>query len=78
MSEMEQDAADFLKRIVWSITAGLVYLVVNSTAGIMYGLFFFEHRPGLGNYLFYFFVLLSTLLLLWLLIKWWKKKFPHG
>jgi high-affinity Fe2+/Pb2+ permease len=78
MSEMEQDAADFLKRIVWSITAGLVYLVVNSTGGIMYGLFFFEDRPGLANYLFYCFVLLSTGILLWLLRKWWKKKFPHG
>lgn len=78
MSEMEKDAADFLKRIVWSITAGLLYLMTNSTAGIMYGLFFFEDSPRLGNYIFYGWVVLSTIFFLWLMRKWWKRKFPHG
>jgi oligoribonuclease (3'-5' exoribonuclease) len=78
MSEMEQDVKDFLKRIVWSISTGLLYLTINSTAGIMYGLFFFESKPRLANYIFYCWVAASTAVLLWLLHKWWKKKFPHG
>jgi hypothetical protein len=78
MSQMEEDVKDFLKRIVWSISAGLLYLMINSTAGIMFGFLFFDDKPGLSNYIFYGWLALSTFFLLRLLIKWWKKKFPHG
>jgi hypothetical protein len=78
MSEMEQDAKDFLKRIVWSLSAGMLFLTINSTAGIKHGLFFFENSPSFGNYLFYLWMLISTGLLVFFLRKWWKRKFPHG
>jgi ABC-type thiamin/hydroxymethylpyrimidine transport system permease subunit len=78
MPGMEPEAKDFLKRIVWSISTGLLYLLINTTAGIMFGLLFFDHKPGIGNYLFYAWFIASTAGLLLLLRKWWRKKFPHG
>jgi len=78
MSSMEPDVQDFLKRVVWSITLILVYMLIISTAGIAGGWFFFYDKPTLGNYIFYTWVLLSSIGTIWLLVKWWKKKFPHG
>jgi len=78
MSSMEPDAADFLKRIVWSVSLVIVYMLILLTAGIYGNWFFFYDTPTLGNYVFYTWVLLSTAGMIYLLIKWWKKKFPHG
>ncbi|MES1222347.1 MAG: hypothetical protein ABUT20_43035 [Bacteroidota bacterium] len=78
MSSMEPDVQDFLKRIVWSVTLVLVYMLIISTAGIAAGWFFFYDKPTLGNYIFYTWILLSTVGVIYLLMKWWKKKFPHG
>jgi hypothetical protein len=78
MSNMEPDVQDFLKRIVWSVTLVLVYMMIILTAGIYAEWFFFYERPAMGNYIFYVWILLSTAALIFLLRKWWKKKFPHG
>lgn len=78
MSEMEPDVQDFLKRIVWSSTLIIVYLLILTSAGLAGGWFFFYDKPALGNYIFYAWVVLSTAGTIYLLVKWWKKKFPHG
>ena len=78
MSSMEPDVQDFLKRIVWSVTLVLVYMLIISTAGIAGGWLFFYDKPTLGNYIFYTWIALSTAGVIALLIKWWKRKFPHG
>jgi hypothetical protein len=78
MSNMEPDVQDFLKRIVWSVTLVLVYMMIILTAGIYAEWFFFYERPAMGNYIFYGWILVSTAGLIFLLRKWWKKKFPHG
>lgn len=75
---MEPEAKDFLKRIVWSISIGFLYLIVNATIGIAGEWLFFEGRPTTGNYIFYAWLALTTAGLILLLRKWWKKKFPHG
>jgi hypothetical protein len=77
-SGMEPEVRDFLKRIVWSISTGLLYLLLNTSIGIMGGWLFFDKAPILGNYIFYAWLAASTVALIVLLIKWWKKKFPHG
>jgi hypothetical protein len=41
MSMMEDDAKDLLQRVVWSISAGLVYLLFNITFGIYFGVVVF-------------------------------------
>jgi hypothetical protein len=78
MSSMEPDVQDFLKRIVWSVTLIVVYMLIITSAGLAGGWFFFYDTPTLGNYIFYAWILFSTVGMVWLLIKWWKKKFPHG
>lgn len=78
MSNMEPEVKAFLRRVIWSISAGLLYLIINTTAGIRYGLLFFDDVPGPGNYIFYVWLAISTAGLVWLMIRWWKKKFPHG
>lgn len=75
---MEPEARDFLKRVIWSVFMGLVYLFVNSTIGIAGGWFFFMDKPTVGNYIFYAWFIASTVGLVLLLFKWWRKKFPHG
>jgi len=78
MSSMEPDIRDFLKRMVWSISFVLLYMIINTTVGIAGGWLFFYDRPRTGNYIFYVWLLLSTAGLIWLLWKWWQRKFPHG
>ena len=75
---MEPEVRDFLTRVVWSIGAGLLYLIINSTIGIAGGWFFFADSPTLGNYIFYVWFVGTTVGLVVLMIKLWKKKFPHG
>lgn len=78
MDEKETDVSDFLKRIVWSFSAGIVWLLFNMTAGIFGGWLFFEHTPTIGNIIFYVIMLFSLAALLRFLYRTWSKKFPHG
>jgi hypothetical protein len=78
MSSVEPDVQDFLKRIVWSVSLVLVYLLIISTAGIAAGWFFFDVSPTTGNYIFYGWIALSTFFTFRLLARWWRQKYPHG
>ena len=78
MDNNETDVQDFLQRIVWSFFVFLVWLFINMTAGIFGGWLFFEHRPTIGNIIFYIWMIASLAALLWFLHRTWKKKFPHG
>jgi hypothetical protein len=73
MSSMEEDAARFLKKIVKTLSAALLWMLVNMTVGIYLGWLFFHSVPTLGNYLFYGWMLLSLVALLWYLYKVWKE-----
>ena len=74
----EPEVRDFLKRIMFSIGAGLVFLLINMTAGIFGGWLFFETSPTTGNIVFYVWLAISLSLLLWLYYRLWSKRFPHG
>ncbi len=67
---MEPDVRIFLVTIVQTISMAMLWMLVNMTAGIYYGLGFFEKSPWWGNYVFYCWLLLSFV---WL-IKYFKKK----
>ena len=69
---MEPDVRAFLVRIVQSLSMGLVWLLVNMTLGIYFGLGFFENTPSLWNYIFYVWFLGSLVLLLLYFRKKWK------
>jgi FtsH-binding integral membrane protein len=78
MSQMEDDASEFLKRVVWSLSSGLVWLIINLGVGIYAGWMVPENGITLGNIIFYIWMLLSLGLLIYVNYRIWKKKFPHG
>ena len=78
MIGMEPDIKDFLKKIIQSIFLGLLWMMVNMTAGIYFGLLFIQDRLSAGNILFYIFLAGSLTSLIRFYVRIWKKKFPHG
>jgi hypothetical protein len=74
MSEMEGDARELLRRTLMTVSVGSLWLLVNSTLGIMFGWFFFETKPTLGNYLFYAWFLFSLFFMVRYFIKTWRKR----
>jgi hypothetical protein len=69
---MEEDAREFLWRIVKSLTAGLLWLMINMTLGIYAGLLIFKGAPTTGNIIFYVWFVGSLGLLLFYLYRVWK------
>ena len=78
MSSVEPEVKEFLRKIAWSVFFGIVWMMLNMTLGIYFGLFFPEEGLRVGNILFYFFFLGSLVLLIRYYYKTWKQKFPHG
>lgn len=78
MSSIEPDVQDFLKKIVSSLFLSLIWLMVNMTLGIYFGLFFPREKISIGNLVFYIFLSGTFFLLIRFLYRTWKKKFPHG
>ncbi|ULQ52233.1 hypothetical protein [Flavihumibacter fluvii] len=74
MSEMEDDARELLRRTLMTVSVGALWMLVNSTLGLMFGWFFFESRPTPGNYLFYTWFIGSLAAMVWYFIKTWSKK----
>jgi hypothetical protein len=78
MSSIEPEAREFLRKIAWSVFYGIVWMMVNMTLGIYYGLLFPDDGPGIWNILYYLFFFGSLFLLVRYYFKSWKQKFPHG
>jgi len=74
---MEEDAKEFLLRVVRSLTAALLWLLINMTLGIYLGLMIFVDSPSTANVIFYVWLLLSLAFLIRYLIRiWWPKNVP--
>lgn len=78
MSKMEPEVKDFLQKIVSSLFLGLLWLIVNMTAGIYYGWLFIKDRISTGNIFYYIFLVGSLTALILFYRRTWKKKYPHG
>jgi hypothetical protein len=74
MSEMEDDAKELLRRTLMTVSVGSLWLLVNSTLGLMFGWFFFDGKPTLGNYLFYAWFLFSIVAMIRYFIRTWRNK----
>lgn len=70
---MEPGVKEYLLRIVNTLSMALLWLALNSTAGIMYGLAFVQDHIRIGNILFYIWFVLSLVAFLWWLIRLWRK-----
>ena len=69
---MEPDAKELLVKVSKSLATGLIWLIVNMTAGIYMGLLFFGDHMTTGNYVFYGFMILSLAALICYQVKLWK------
>jgi len=73
MSLIEDDASEFLKKIVRTLSAALAWLLVNVTIGIYFDWMFFNGSPSIGNIIFYCWLAVSLAALLRYLYIVWKK-----
>jgi hypothetical protein len=75
---MEDEVKDFLRRIVWSVTLGFLWLVLTLGIGTYNNLLVPENGITIGNIIFYIWFAGSLAALVWIYIRLWRKKFPHG
>lgn len=73
INHVEPGVKKYLLRIVNTLSLGLLWLALNSTAGIMYDLAFIHDHVTLGNILFYIWFVVSLGLFLWYVIRLWKE-----
>jgi hypothetical protein len=78
MSKMEDDAKDLLRRVVWSLSLGLLWLITTIGIGTYNRLIVPENGLHTRNIIFYIWMAVSLVALVWINIRIWKKKIPHG
>lgn len=71
---MEPEIRAFLLRILYSLTAFLMWMFINMTGGIYLGWLFFEGNMKTGNIVFYCLMVATFGLLIWYLARLWRKK----
>lgn len=75
---IEDDVKDFLKRIVWSVSLGFLWLMTTLGIGAYNDLLVPENGLSIGNIIFYIWSAGSLAALIWINRRIWRKKFPHG
>ena len=78
MSRMENDAKDLLRRVVWSVSLGCLWLMSTIGIGAYSQLLVPEKGISTGNIIFYVWIAGSLVALVWINIRIWRKKIPHG
>lgn len=74
MSGIEPETQDFLKRIVQTVSVGMLFLLLHMTFGIYFNWAFFEEVPQLGNIIYYAVFLTSLAGLVYFYYRLWKGK----
>jgi Zn-dependent protease with chaperone function len=74
MSEMEPEVRDFLQKIVWSLSAIMIWMLINILFGIKWEYAFFEKGHILGAVIFYVWIIISSFFLFRLYQKFWSQK----
>lgn len=74
MSGMEPEAQDFLKRIVQTVSVGMLFLLLHMTFGLYLNWGFFEGSPTIGNLIYYIVFLASLAGLIYFYYRLWKGK----
>ncbi len=72
MSEMEPEARDFLKRVMQTVSVGLLFLLMHMTVGIYFNWAFFENTPRIGNIIYYIIFITSLSALIYFYYRLWK------
>ena len=70
---MEPDIRDYLRKVLKTVSVGMLFLIFHMTVGVFLNWAFFEGAIGVGNILYYI-VLLTTLGgLIAYLMRLWKR-----
>lgn len=72
MSEMEPEVRRYLVRIAVSISAILLWMLINVTIGIGFNYAFFETSPTVANYIYYLVLIITLFFLIRFLVKKWR------
>ena len=72
---MDPVVSEYLKRILNTISFTVLWMAINSTAGIMYQFAYLQEGDGIQveNIIFYLWLILSFIALIYYLIRLWKK-----
>ena len=71
-SGIEPEVTKFMWRIVRTLSAGLLWMLLQVVAGIMPGYAFVEGRFTWGNALYYLFLLISLGVLIYYFYRLWR------
>jgi hypothetical protein len=69
---MEPEVREFLQRIVWTLSIALLWLMINTIAGLRFELAILDGNHQMATIFFYIWLFLSLFLMLKLFRKWWK------
>ena len=70
---MEPGVREYLIRIINTLSLGLLWMAINSTAGIMNDLAFVHEHITAGNIFFFIWFAASLVAYLWYVIRLWSK-----
>lgn len=74
MSGMEPEVRDFLKTVLKTISAAMLFLIFHMTIGLYLNWAFFEEEIRIGNIVYYVVLTGSFIYMLFYLYKLWKAK----
>lgn len=69
---MEPEVREFLQRIVWTLSTALLWLMINTIAGLRFELAIIDGKHPIATLCFYAWLLASLFIMLKLFRKWWK------
>ena len=71
---IEPEVRDFLKRVLQTVSTGMLFLLVNMTFGLYFNWAFYEQQITLGNIIYYCFFISSFTALLYYYHRLWKQR----
>lgn len=71
-SGFEPEIRDFLKRILQTVSVGMLFLLLHMTFGIYFNWAFFDDQIRMGNIVYYFIFLASLGGLVYYYVRLWK------
>jgi NADH:ubiquinone oxidoreductase subunit 3 (subunit A) len=74
MSGMEPEIRDFLKTVLKTISAGMLFLIFHMTVGLYFNWAFYQENIRIGNIIYYFILAGSFFYILFYLYNIWKDK----
>lgn len=73
MNNFEPDIRDYLRKVLKTVSVGLVFLLFHMTVGLFLNWAFFEGSIGIGNIVYYLLLLATLGGMIVYLMRVWKK-----